>query len=465
MVKVYEKDSLLQYDNLLEGLKNPKTNWIIVKEKIEVNDSIAEMLTTHKNLIQIDFSPLQNPSLIPLIGKIPNLMAYNLLLPRRSSSYGIPNIQNSNLKALLHYKPDTYKSWTDVYTGDTLISIFKDIEYVNIQNSATNNVTFDSYLFPNLEYIDFSLYPLHPKEWLKEINYQPYVYNIFPFNQENSKENLRGFRFINQHFFGIPSKRLALDLCGAPNLIYLGFIDCTLPKKLYLCEMPLQTLIFKKTVIPKIEDSDTILTLKNLFVESSNKSFRNLKAHKKFPNLIKLSVKNYGNSSAYVLGIDFYKKKKIGINSKKLSKLNQLTHYELYGVKDRSFGFKLPKEKNNLTTLKIEKSGLWWPPKNLEEYKNLDTLVLEVAFLRQKRLKKALLNLPNLKYVVVSKSLISGRTHHNTKATMRKKKGEGLYTKLEWEIKEDHPNKSLYIHIESKEYPLYYKNSPELESK
>lgn len=76
-----------------------------------------------------------------------------------------------------------------------------------------------------------------------------------------------------------------------------------------------------------------------------------------------------------------------------------------------------------------------------------------------------MLNLPNLKYVKISKSWIKGIAPNNKAMTIRHVEGDGVYTKLEWEIKENHPNDSLYLDIESKEYPLYYKNSPELESK
>lgn len=469
LVKVYEKDSLLKYDNLLEGLKNPKTEWIFLNKRIDISDTIVDLLKQHENLVRLHFSPLQNPELIPLLGEIPNLKSYNFF-QLAIQSHAVPNLENSKLKILNRFNHHSQRSWRDLYNLQTLYAIFGKLEYVEFVSDGFGFANFDPYKFQNLKYIDVVLSAYEGTEkYLKEIGYFPHIDGLIPFdtNRINENESVLGFRLLGQKFYG---HREELGICGMPNLEYLAFEQCLLPQKLYFCEMPLETLIFKKSEIPKIRETKSVPSLKLLEIESSSNFTLNLKAHKRFPNLKQLNITDRRDNWAFrfppnILEKTILKNNKTGINSRKLSKLNQLTHYELYGIKDRSLGFKLPKEKNNLTTLKIEKSGLWWPPKNLGEYKNLDTLILEVAFYRKKRLKKALLNLPNLKYVKISKSWIKGVAPNNKAMTIRHVEGDGVYTKLEWEIKENHPNDSLYLDIESQEYPLYYKNSPELESK
>ena len=406
-VKVFKKDSLLYYDNLLEGLNNPKTEWIYLNERIDITDTIINLLERHENLVRLDFSPLQNPELIPLLSEIPNLKSYNF--PLAFQNYAVPNLENSNLKLLNRFTFRAQRSWESLYDWQTRSSIFSKLEYVNFVTESTLSADFDPDLFQNLKYIDVSLQAHEGiEQYLKKIGYFPNIYGLIPFDTglHYRNDSVLGFRLLGQKFYGY---REELGICGMPNLEYLAFEQCLLPKKLYFCEMPLQTLIFNKTAIPKIKDTELVPSLKKLEVESSSNFTNNLKAHKRFPNLKLLKITDRRDTWAFlfppkILAKTILKNNKTAINSRKLSKLNQLTHYELYGVKDRSLGFKLPKEKNNLTTLKIEKSGLWWPPKNLGEYKSLDTLILEVAFYRKNRLKKALLNLPNLKYVRINSS-------------------------------------------------------------
>lgn len=440
------KENPNHFTNNIHNLKDTTINTLILNERIENVDSTIEVLKQSNNLKFIAFSPTQNPEIAKNLGLFPNLEGYKLYVPR-CLSYALPNLGNLRIKTLPCLDYQSMFSWPNEYSKE-LNEIFEQIKYIHIVDKLVKAApSFDRFLFQNVQFIDvtYDLANWFSNETIERLSYKLNTYSIL----NNDLPRLKHLESIR--FNGIPEFiGDKIDVIGAPNLNFLAFYNCNLPGTINLNNITLKTLVFwGSSKLPKLEKADSISTLKTLLISGNNKRLKNLKIHQRFISIEQLGIKGY----------------KTGINSRKLSKLNQLTHYELYGVKDRSLGFKLPKKKNNLTTLKIEKSGLWWPPKNLEEYKNLDTLVLEVAFYRKKRLKKALLNLPNLKYVKISKSWIKGVAPNNKAFTVRHVEGDGVYTKLEWEIKENHPNDSLYLDIESKEYPLYYKNSPELESK
>lgn len=437
----------INFTNKIYELKDSTVNTLILNERVDSVDSAIELLTNSKSLKYISFSPTQNPEIATNLGSIPNIEGYKLY-NHKCESFALPNLENTKLKSLQCMDDQSWRSWYETYSMEERNKIFQNVKYLQMIDKINSSVTnFESWMFPKLKFIDID-YAFNTSFFNTKIH-KLLGYRLFVDNLFNNLQPLISLKAIR--FNGIPNfVESTLDIVGVPNLNFLAFYNCNLPSTINLNNIPLNTLVFwGSSKLPKLENADSITTLKTLLITGNNKRLKRLKIHERFISIEQLGIKGY----------------KTGINSRKLSRLNQLTHYELYGVKDRSLGLKLPKEKNNLTTLKIEKSGLWWPPKNLEEYKNLDTLILEVAFYRKKRLKKALLNLPNLKYVKISKSWIKGVAPNNKAFTIRHVEGDGVYTKLEWEIKEKHPNDSLYLDIESKEYPLYYKNSPELESK
>lgn len=367
--KILQEDSIHFTVNIHE-LKNSTINALILKERVNNIDSAIELLTNSKNLKHLSFSPTQNPEIAAILGSIPNLEGYILFMPRYKS-YALPYLEKLKLKTLSCMDQQSWNSWYELYSIEERYNIFQNVEYIHIIDDFNSAISqFEPWVFPKVKFIDVSYAFANglSKETIESLGYKLLTYFIF--NDKNPRLNsLKSVRFNGIPKF-IGNK---VDVIGAPNLNFLAFYNCNLPNTINLNNIPLKTLVFwGSTNLPKLENADSISTLKTLLISGNNKRLKNLKIHERFISIEQLGIKGY----------------KTGINSRKLSKLNQLTHYELYGVKDRSLGFKLPKEKNNLTTLKIEKSGLWWPPKNLGEYKNLDTLVLEVAFYRKNRLKK-----------------------------------------------------------------------------
>ena len=445
-----------------EGIRDSSVTVIIEKEVIDsISADEDSLLRNHPNLQYLIFNPFGEDVIYKRLKYIKNLKGAEDGLNNCGNCnwyvlYELENLKIINSNQFNPRRVNDAKPWPKNWNE-------KIIAYIDY-----NEQTSIFEIFPNLKYLEIN-------PWNKY-----YIRNnsnrLYSHEQNNRQKKLNGNYDISKTKTYCDVVYDYWDYDSLP-LEVLFYREATCYSEIQLPELPnLKKLILNNSELPLIwknfDNNQSIkeINLKYLKIDKCIKKSR-------FNELIKLTMENIDKTQFINFQEQFPKAKMCKImfskpiTSKTLEKLSQLYYLEIYGTKDRSLGFKLPKEKNSLKYLSIRGSKLWWPPKKLGDYKNLDTLILDVAFYRKKRLKKALLNLPNLKYVRITnwrteiKDSKKMYKPHKGKLWVRNENtgelefknvsyspayNKDLYTLFEIEILDNHPNKELDLHIETK---------------
>lgn len=442
------KDSIYIAKSFKAGIRDSNTNIIFdYNHALKLSDFEKQLLQEHRNLNFISFYPL-NSDLYEQLKKIQNLKSFrfNSLNSFQSVQVDLNNLDFLNTQFGSALKPLKHESW-DSYR--------KKIKAL-VDLNGWENIEY----YPNLEYLE--IFPIN-----RYIKNQPlsfnYSTNKLPFKEiENDIQ-------VNGNFCDFDYSQITDSVT---NLKVVFFNQVTCYKTINLPLDSLERLVIKSSIISKIwnvineNNNLKFINLQNTDLPQSYKRLKLRKLEKvTFIDVSHIAKNSHFDKVSTNLKEIIISGQPATFNSKHIKNLDKLVKLHISGLRDRSFGFKLPDNKSKLKSLKLTSTKLWFIPRKLEEYTNIDTLELDVAFYRKRKLKKILLSMPHLNYVRISNNRYTEKIKRKHKLRNKRKRNiknsrefnlletQQLLTsptKFERDIIFEHPNKSLDINIETK---------------